>query len=369
MRDRAWVWSCSEIGTLAVRIIRTGRRRDVTMPVTIKDVAQRANVAPATVSRVLNSSGQVGEATRERVETAVEELQYRPSRTSRSRRTKSSLKIGLAIPDVVNTYFAQVTQDILENLRRRNYDLLVQITNDDPDLELVSLKMLQDGEISGLIYVPVPDNKNSSLVHKMATKGLPMIELSRQREADVLDTVVADNVIGSHMAVERLLQLGHRRIALINSSKDSSTAQERYLGYKNALQDSGLSVDESLVKTKESSKAWGIEATRMLLCVEPRPTAFFVTSNRILVGTLTELLNQKVRVPEDLSIISFDDPEWLSLSQPPITTVGVAVQEMGDLAVQLIVGRIEDPRPRNKPVAYRLSVHLIERQSCACPVE
>jgi len=331
------------------------------MPATIIDVAQRAKVAPSTVSRVLNQSGYASEETRTRVHKAVEELQYQSGRTARS---KSSL-IGLLIPDILNAYFAQVAQYILNNLKKQEHNLLVQITHEDPDLEGESLRMLQGGTMDGLISVPVISRKNSGLIRDMAARGLPMIELSRQREVDILDAVLADNVGGSYMAVERLLQLGHRRIAIINASADSGTAQDRYLGYKKALQDYGVAVDDQLVKTKEPSKAWGIEAVQMLMRADPRPTAFFVTSNRLLLGVLTALMDQQIRVPEDISIISCDDPEWLSVSRPPITTVGVAMEEMAELATQLILKRIEDARPRDKPVTYSLSVHLIERQSCA----
>jgi DNA-binding LacI/PurR family transcriptional regulator len=226
--------------------------------------------------------------------------------------------------------------------------------------------MLLDGKVDGIIYVPVTSSKNSAIIRNMAAKGMPMIELSRRREANVLDAVLADNFGGSYMAVEQLVRLGHRRVALVNNASTSSTtAYDRYLGYKQALEDYGVVFDETLVKMKEASKMWGIEATRMLLQDQPWPTAIFVASNRILVGVLTELSTQKVRIPEDISIITFDDPEWLCLCRPPITTVGVAVEEMGELAVQLLLKHVEEGQSKLKPVTYRLSVNLIERQSCA----
>ena len=336
------------------------------MPVTIKDVARHANVSPSTVSRVLNQNDYVSEVTRDRVEKVVRELQYQPKSTTRGTRNKQTLLVGLIIPDILNAYFATVAQSTLENLRKRGYNLLIQISNEDPELELDYLRMLQDRQVDGIIYVPVASSKNSAIIRNMAAKGMPMIELSRGRETNVLDAVLADNFGGSYMAVEHLLRLGHRRVALINNASTSSTtAYDRYLGYQKALEDYGVVLDETLVKMKEASKMWGIEATRMLLQDQPWPTAIFVASNRILVGVLTELIAHKVRVPEEISIITFDDSEWLRLWQSPITTVGVAVEEMGELAVQLLLKRVEEGPPKQKPVTYRLSVTLIERQSCA----
>lgn len=332
----------------------------------MKDVARHANVSPSTVSRVLNQNDYVSEETRDRVEKVVRELQYQPRSATRRTRNEQSVLVGLIIPDILNAYFATVAQSILENLRKRGYNLLIQISNEDPELELAYLRMLQDRKVDGIIYVPITSSKNSAIIRNMAAKGMAMIELSRRREANGLDAVLADNFGGSYMAVEQLLRLGHRRVALINNATTSSTtAYDRYLGYKKALEDYGVVLDETLVKMKEASKMWGIEATRMLLQDQPWPTAIFVASNRILVGVLTELTTHKVRVPEDISIISFDDPEWLCLWQPPITTVGVAVEEMGELAVQLLLKRVEEGHSRQKPVTYRLSVTLIERQSCA----
>ena len=145
---------------------------------------------------------------------------------------------------------------------------------------------------------------------------------------------------------------------------NSSTARDRFLGYKKALEDTGVIFDSNLAKMFDASKLWGIQATKELLQLEPRPTAIFAASNQILVGVMTVLTERKVKVPDDVSIISFDDSDWLSFWQPPITTVDIAVDEMGMLAVQLLMRRIEDGKAAEKPVTYRLSVNLVQRGSC-----
>ena len=238
------------------------------MPVTIKDIADSAGVAPSTVSRVLNQSGYVSAAARARVEKAIDELQYQPSWVARSLRGKPSGLVGLIIPDILNVYYTSVARSILENLSKKGYNLIIQVTNEDSDLEQAYLRTLSDRKVDGIIYVPVADGHNSAFVHDLVCKGMPMIELSRQREADILDAVLADNFGGSYMAVERLRQLGHRRIAVIGGSMNSSTARDRFLGYKKALEDTGVMFDSALAKMLEASKGWGIQATRELLQLE-----------------------------------------------------------------------------------------------------
>ena len=334
------------------------------MPITIKDIADSARVSPSTVSRALNQSGYVSAAARERIETAIEELQYQPSWVARTLRGKHSGLVGLIIPDILNVYYTSVSRSILENLNKKGYNLIIQVTNEDSDLELAYLRMLYDRKVDGIIYVPVADGNNSEFVRDLACKGVPMVELSRQRESDILDAVLADNFGGSYMAIERLRQLGHRRIAMIGGSMNSSTARDRFLGYKKALEDTGVLFDSNLAKMFDASKAWGIQAAQELLQLEPRPTAMFAASNQLLVGVMTVLTERKVKVPDDVSIISFDDSDWLSFWQPPITTVDIAVDEMGMLAVQLLMRRIEDGKAAEKPVTYRLSVNLVQRGSC-----
>jgi len=331
---------------------------------TIKDIADRAKVSPSTVSRVLNRSGYVREETRARIEKAIEELQYRPSWIARSLRGKRSSLIGLIIPDILNVYYNTVAKSILKHLNKAGFSLVIQVSNEDPDLELAYLYMLQDRKVDGIIRVPVDDGENSELVHQLVSEGMSMVEVNRQRESDLLDAVLADNVGGGYVATEHVLRFGHRRVALLCGAAHLTTARDRLVGYRKALEDFNVPFDPDLVKMQMFSKEWGMQATRELLELSPRPTAIFAGSNRILMGTMTVLAERGLRVPDDISVIAFDDSEWLSFWQPPITTVDIAVDEMGALAVQLLLRRIEDRRSSPKPVTYRLSVDLVERQSC-----
>lgn len=339
------------------------------MAVTIKDIAQHAGVSASTVSRVLNRNSYVSESVRERIEKAMEELHYQPSWAARSLRGKPSFLIGLIIPDILNTYYTSIAKSILENLNRQGYNLIIQISNEDPDLDLAHLRVLYDRKVDGIIHVPVTGGHTSDYVREIVAKGMPMIELNRQSESDLLDAVLADNFEGAYVATRYLLSLGHRRIGLICGSPAVNTGKDRINGYKQALEEADVPSDSSLIKIGAFSKQWGAAATLELLALAPPPTAIFSSSNRLLVGTVGALAERRVRVPDDVSLISFDDSEWLDLWQPRVTTVDVAVEEMSMLAVQLLLRRIQEGKPPEKPVTYRLSVKLVERQSCRriCP--
>jgi LacI family transcriptional regulator len=332
--------------------------------VTIKHIAAHAGVSASTVSRVLNRNSYVSEAVRVRIEKAIEELQYQPSWAARSLRGKSSFLVGLIIPDILNTYYTAIAKSILENLNRQGYNLIIQISNEDPDLDLAYLRLLYDRRVDGIIHVPVVSGRNSVYVREIAAKGMPMIELNRQTEPELLDAVLADNYEGAYIATQYLLGLGHRRIGMICGATTVNTGRDRMNGYRKALDEADVPFDPALARTGLFSKQWGTAATHELLNLDPPPTAIFSSSNRLLVGTMGVLAERKVRVPDDLSIISFDDSEWLSLWQPPVTTVDIAVEEMAMLAVQLLLRRIQAGKPAEKPVTYRLSVKLLERQSC-----
>jgi len=332
--------------------------------VTIKDIAKRANVSSATVSRHINRSGYVSREARQRIEAVIEELNYRPSWTARSLRRGRSYTIGLIIPSILNVYYTAVAQSIFEHFSQHGYNVMIQISDEDSGKELELLHVLQERKVDGIIYAPAADGDNSAYVRAMVAAGMPMVELNRQRLPDLLDAVLADNFQGGYLATEHLLRLGHRCIALIVGGLGLTTARDRLAGYKKALADYGAPFAPELVKTHQFTKSWGVQATAEVLGLSPRPTAIFAGSNLVLVGAMQALTAQRVRVPDDISIVSFDDSDWLSFWQPPITTVDIAIDEMGALAVELTLKRIEGRNSEPISRTYYLPVKLIERSSC-----
>jgi LacI family transcriptional regulator len=332
--------------------------------VTIKDIAKRANVSSATVSRHINENGYVSSDARRRIEAVIKELDYRPNWTARSLRRGRTHTIGLIIPSILNVYYTAVAASILEHFHKHGYHVMIQISDEDARKELELFRVLQDRKVDGIIYAPAANGDNSEHVRVLAEAGMPLLELNRQRLPDLLDAVLADNFRGGYIATEHLIRLGHRRIALISGGTHLTTARERLSGYRQALDDYGVRFEPDLVRAKHFSKSWGSQATEALLGSCPWPTAIFAGSNRVLMGTMHTLAAHHVRVPDDISIVSFDDSDWLSFWQPPITTVDVAIDEMGAKAVDVMLKRIEEGVPATKPQAHRLAVSLIERRSC-----
>jgi LacI family transcriptional regulator len=334
------------------------------MPCTIKDVARRAGLSPSTVSRSLNSSGYVSAETRRRVEDAVAALGYQPNWLARGLRGKSSHLIGLIIPDISNTYYIAIAQAVSSTLRARNYELVLCVNEEDAEIDLHYLQLLQQKRVDGILYVHPANGSNSPTLRQLALGGMPVVELNRQREKDLLDATLADNYQGAYMMTEYLIRRGHRRIGLVIGETSVVTGSERLKGYRNALRDADLPVEVCLVHAGSFTRRHGEAAIRDFLDLPEPPTVIFATSNRILMGVLVGLDERRLEVPKDISVVSFDDSEWMSIWRPPITCVDIAVGEMAHLAADLLLKRIETPSPDRKPITYLLSATLIERASC-----
>ncbi|MFN8439539.1 MAG: LacI family DNA-binding transcriptional regulator [Caldilineaceae bacterium] len=333
------------------------------MIVTIKDVAKHAGLSQATVSRALNKSGYVSEATLQRVMKAVADLDYQPNWMARGLHGKSSNLVGLIVPEVLSMYDNSVIQFIAEKLHAHQYGLLLCLNNENAELDLSYLQLLHEKRAAGVIYTHPLKGNNSNYLRKLAEE-VPIVELNRRREKHFLDAVLADNTQGAYQITKYLLELGHQRIGLIMGESELTTGKNRLNGYYMALHEAGLTIEPELVQIGSFSRQHGEVAAEKLLTSKKPPTAILAGSNRILLGVVHILSQRKIRVPDDLSLASFNDSEWLAFWQPPITTVDIAVEEMAHLAVDLLLRRITAPDKKAKPREYLLSTSLIIRDSC-----
>lgn len=332
--------------------------------VTIIDVANHAGLSASTVSRALNKSGYVSEEAQRRIDQAIAELGYQPNWMARSLRGKPSSTIGLIIPDILNVYYTALARSVASTLRSNDYALILCVSNEDPETDLDYLQTLWEKRVDGIIYTHPARGHNSSFVRELASRGVPIVELNRQREKDVLDAILADNFQGAYQMVEYAISRGHRRIGIILGEAELTTTRNRLIGYRRALDDAGIAIAPDLICIGAFTRKYGEETTCQLLQLAEPPTIIFAGNNRILVGTLCALQQHGLRVPEDISLVTFDDAEWLSVANPPITAVDIATDEMAQLAVDLLLRRIACPEREGKPVTYMLSTSLIERESC-----
>ncbi|MCL4297217.1 MAG: LacI family transcriptional regulator [Anaerolineae bacterium] len=334
------------------------------MTATIKDVAKRAGLSLSTVSRALNKSGYVSQETQRRVDEAVAELDYQPNWMARSLKGKTSRLIGLIMPDVSSSYDNTIIQLVCNTLHAHDYELILCLNNEDPAIDLGYLKMLQEKRVAGLIYIYPAGGSNSAFIRQLANQGMPIIEINRRREEDLLDAVLVDNIQGAYQITTYLIELGHRRIGLVLGETELTTGKNRLTGYRRALTDHGLPLDPDLIRIGSFTRQHGEKGTCELLQLAERPTAILTGSNRILMGALSVLGQTGLKIPDDISIATFNDTEWLSFWQPPITVVDVAIDEMAQLAVDLLLRRLVSPGKFSRPTTYLLSTSLIKRASC-----
>jgi LacI family transcriptional regulator len=334
------------------------------MPCTIKDVARRAGLSSSTVSRSLNKSGYVNAVTRQRVDEAVAALGYEPNWHARGLRGKPSRLIGLIIPDISNTYYTAIARVVSNTLRARDYELVLCVNDEDAQIDLHYLQILRQKRADGILYTHPASGSNRPYLRQLALGGLPIVEINRQREKDLLDAILANNYEGACLMTEYVIRRGHRRIGLVLGEPSITTGRERLNGYLNALKEAGMPNELGLVRTGSFTRGHGERATRDLLDLPEPPTVIFAGSNRILMGVLAALDERGLSVPGDMSVVSFDDSEWLSIWQPPITCVDVAVDEMARLAAELLLQRIENPSEPRTPATYQFAASLIERASC-----
>ena len=332
--------------------------------ISIIDVAKHAGLSPATVSRVLNRSGYFSFETQQKVEEAVVQLGYSPNWMARGLKGMQSHLIGLIIPDITNVFYTSLANSILAILRKSNEEMILCITDEDTEKDLAYLKILEQKRVDGILYTHPADGDNSAYIHRLVKNGMPIVEVNRQRETELLEAVLADNYRGVKQVMNYLFRLGHRRIAMISGSTDISTGSERLAGYNNAFSESGIDIEPDLLKIGSFSRQFGEQAAIALLDMPNPPTAIFAASNRIALGLLNILGQRKIRIPDDISVVAFDDTEWMPVWSPPISAVDIAINEMAQLAVDLLHHRIAQTETNPKPTTYRLGTSLIIRDSC-----
>jgi len=334
---------------------------------TIKQVAARLGVSPSTVSRALAGHSRVSAETRERVQQAVRELEYRPNAVARRLKQSRTRVAGLIVPDISNDFYAAATARIQAALAAQGYRLIITISGNSAQEEAVYLQSLREEQVDGIIYAP--SGANNGQVREMVQEGIPVIELARKSSLRDVDAVLADYQDGTRQGMEHLLELGHRRVGLICGPMELSTSRERQQGYLDALAAAGIPVDSDLVKVGPYQRAWGRTAMLELLTLVPPPTAVLATSNEFTVGVLQALAERGIAYPEQLSVVGFGDPAWYRLTQPAITTVTLPAEEMAGMAATLLVQRVDPAATRSSPIICRLNTRLVVRGSTAARID
>lgn len=328
----------------------------------IRDVAKSAGVSVSTVSHVINKTRFVSEETQTKVLDAMKELNYKPNRLASSlrRKDKRTHTLGLLIPDSTNPFFAEVLRGVEDACFDAGYSVFLCNSDDDPQKELNYIEVLLGKQIDGIILVSAGIHNDA--IALLATNDIPSVLVDREVSGSIIDSVLVDNEEGGCQATEYLIKLGHTRIGCIAGPSLITPSAARVQGYRKALSKYNLVQDDALVIAGDFRAQSGFKATKELLDLEEPPTAIFACNDMMAVGVLHAIDEAGLSVPEDISIVGFDDIPLASFTPPPLTTISQPSQEMGLRAARMVIERIEDT---NLPArSETLSTTLIPRKSC-----
>lgn len=339
-----------------------GSQRALFGMTSLTDVAKRAQVSIATVSRVINNSDKVVPETREAVHRAMRELGYKPNRVARRLRQRGGKRhlLGLIIPDIQNPFFAEMARGVEDVAYSSEFAVMLCNSDDNLKKEQFYLDVMQSESVDGIILPPI--NERDPAVLKLIETGIPVVTVDRILTHPAVDKVEVDNRRGAAEAVEFMIKRGHRRIGLIAGRPNVSTSRERRLGYEDAMRAHGLPIDPDCIRVGDFKQASGSAFTDELLSLAQPPTALFVLNNLMAVGAIEAIHRRKLRIPRDIAIVGFDDLPWAEALDPPLTVVRQPAYEVGQAACELILKRLSEPK---RPEAHlKLSPRLVVRSSC-----
>lgn len=326
---------------------------------TIREVAESAGVSYATVSHVINNTRLVTKETRERVLAAMNALNYRPNALARSLRQGKTHTLGLVLPDSANPFFAEISRSIEDEAFKKGYSVFLCNTELDTERELFYVDVLSKKQVDGIIFVAAGDQADS--LDFLVGQSMPVVMVDRIVPNVEVDAVLTDNKLGGYLATRHLLELGHTHIACIAGPSSITPSAERIIGYRKALEESGIAYDENLVIRGDYHARSGMEITHTILQMNPRPTAIFALNDLMALGALRAAAEAGCSVPKDLAIVGYDDLELAQFTNPPLTTIAQPKKQIGTQAVHLLVDRMS--QKSRSPSRLVLPPELIVRRS------
>lgn len=333
--------------------------------VTIHDVAKLAGVALITVSRVINRSGYFSNETRERVEKAIHELGYVPNILARSLRSKRTNTLALILTDITNPFFTTLARGVEDTASDAGFNVIFCNTDESECEEAKYLQVLLQKQVDGFLLVPAQSQPNS--IWQIRKHGEPVVVLDRCVPEVEVDMVRCDSEEGAYQLTCLLISLGRRQIAMLSGPQTVSTAADRVAGFRRALIEAGLPLDETYVMYGEFTLPSGYAMARRVLDLYPRPTAMFAANNFINVGALKAIQETGLEVPEDVALVCFDDLPPGMVVFPFFTVAAQPAYEMGRQATLLLLERLaeETEKPYQEVI---LPAEIIVRHSSGDPI-
>ncbi len=327
--------------------------------VRLQDIARRAGVSMMTVSRVLNNHAHVNPETRTKVLKTANELGYVPHATARALASGKTRMLGLVVGALYSEYVFEIMRGVNDETREQSNNLVLVTSGQSQEHELKQISHLMGGMVDGIMLV-LP-REAAPYLEVLSTQELPIVLIDHRSTTDRLPAVRATNFEGMHEATRYLIQLGHRRIGYIKGIADQGTTIERYRGYLQALKDAAIDYDEDLIRQGDYEQSSGYRCTHELMEFPDPPTAIIASNDQMAFGAYSAIREMDLVIPEDVSLIGFDDVPSSATQYPPLTTVHQPLYEMGRTAVRMVISAI-----RGEPLIAGpkyVPTHLVIRSS------
>lgn len=309
---------------------------------TIKVIAKRAGVSVTTVSRVMSGQGskyRISKKTEELVNRLAKELNYETNILARSLRMKQTFSIGMIVPDISNPFFASIARSVEIESRKAGYSVILCDSQEDTTLEKESLKVLRMRKVDGMIICPV--GKELKNIIDVSKFNIPVIVVDRYFPALNLSCVVSDNYNGAIQAINHFIDKGHRKIAFIQGLRNTSVNEERLKGYLDAHEKNNIPVNESFIVGEDFGEQNGYIGAKILLNGSERPTAILGGSNLISLGALRAISEEHLNIPDDISLIAFDDQPYYDFLSSSITSIRQKKEELGKISIALLLNELK----------------------------
>ena len=329
------------------------------MMIKMRDVAEHAGVSVSTVSHVINETRHVSTDTRQRVLGAMNALNYQPNRLARSLRVKKTQTIGMIVPDSSNPFFSEIARHIEDYCFEQGYSVILCNSDGDLDKELFYANVLVEKQVDGILFVAVGLSEDNIL--SLNAQHIPTMLVDRHIPKLALDSVLVNNRKGGWLATEHLIERGHQRIGCITGFSGLTPSSERVMGYHQALEERGLSIDESLIVQGDFHFKSGYDRTQQLLDLKKPPTALFCGNDLMAIGAMRAAVERGLNIPDDIAFVGFDDIPIAQFMNPPLTSVTQPLKKLGRLSSQLLIDRIQQDDV--EVTQHMLEVDLVVRQS------
>lgn len=327
---------------------------------TIYDVAKATSFSINTVSRALNGKPDINPDTKLLILDAAKKLRYTPNKLARGLRSNKTGVMGVIVADVSNPFFSAVVKGMGRAAKELGYSIILQDTSEDYANEEEAIQIMQTEQVDGVLITPVQTDDRS--IGMLEESGIPFVLIARYFDGIDTDCVVADDIQGGYLATSHLIAAGHERIAFINGPACNSSAIERFQGYRKALVEHGLRVDDALVTYGALTTEDGCSQAREMLGdrAAARPTALFAFSDFVALGAMKAVREAKLRIPRDIAIVGYDDIDFAVCLEVPLTTIRVPKEEIGETGVRILCKKIQGEVCHAR---LKLPVELVVRES------